>query len=242
VQSRPEESGQEDKAEEKKRPLGTFLRWMWAEPIRRITIVVAVGALVASAFIFFSGAVSVAAFKDLAEITALVVAGVWTYMLFVQGRTRFPRASITHRITHHSTDSGPTLLQVKAVIKNDGTVILRIPNSSFRVQRVLPLPDNVVALLDKGEDPVVEGNSEVVWERASPPRRRTLQMQIEPGESDEVLADFFIDPELRLVEVYTFFENEKARPNGWGLTTLYALDASHGASERTVQDLAGRRE
>jgi hypothetical protein len=241
VQGR-EASGQESKEKQTRAPVKTFLLWIRAEPIRRITVGVVAGALVASALIFFSEDVSVATVKDLAETSAIVVAGVWTYMLFVQGRARFPRASITHRITHHSTANGRTLLQVKAVIKNDGTVMLRIPNGLFRVHRVLPLPDNVVDLLAKGKDPVAEGNSEVIWERASPPRRITLQMQIEPGESDEVLADFFIDPALRLIEVYTFFGNEKAKPNGWGLTTLYSLDASNGASERTVQELAGRRE
>jgi hypothetical protein len=126
---------------------------------------------------------------------------------------------------------------VKAIIKNEGTVILRIPSGSFRVQQVLPLTDDVRAKLDQGEDPVPPGESEVNWDALGPDRKRNLSMHLEPGETDEVLADFFVDSELRLIEVYTFFDNEKAKPNGWGLTTLH--DFSAGATERSLQNVAG---
>jgi hypothetical protein len=42
-------------------------------------------------------------------------------------------------------------------------------------------------------------------------------LKLEPGEADEMTADFFLEADdLRLVEVYTYFRNVKDKAIGWG--------------------------
>jgi len=68
-------------------------------------------------------------------------------------------------------------------------------------------------------------------------------VKIEPGETDEVSADFFLDdPTLELMEVYTYFKNVSAEGIGWHLTTLYDVGEKTGRVERTVSDISQRSE
>jgi hypothetical protein len=135
-------------------------------------------------------------------------------------------------------------------ITNSGNVILPIRDAIFRVQQVLPLADEVLRAVQAGEDAVEEGALEVVWpglaERVHkwPPK----EIEIEPGETDEIICDFVLDEakDIETVQVYGYFENSRKRrrrrPIGWGLATLYDMSpAAARVVERKVDDLTGRR-
>lgn len=186
-----------------------------------------------------------AAWRDMAQVIALAVGGVWAYLLFVRGRARFPRASVTHRISHRLLPGGGLLLRVTVVITNSGVIILRIASGFVRVQQVLPLPEYVQELVRKGEDPVAEGGLDVNWtllgERAQ--KWGEGAFEVEPGETDEVTCDFVLDDGFETVQVYSYFANVKKRGRdiGWGLTTLYDLGRNVSEPvERTVESLTGR--
>jgi hypothetical protein len=178
--------------------------------------------------------------KNIVETGAVLVAGWWTYRIFVKTRSALPRATVTHRVSHRDLPDGRKLIQVTAVIKNEGTVLLDIPEGLIRLQQVLPLPAHVSNQLSKGEDPVEDGKFEVNWVGLGQ-RRAPSNLEIEPLEADQVTADFFVnEPELQLVQIYTYFKNVKKKEIGWGLTTLYDLGTSPGTTERTFEGLAGR--
>lgn len=185
------------------------------------------------------------AWKNLGEILALAFGGYWTYMLFVKGRGRFPRASLTHKIDDRSLPDGKRLLRVSTVISNSGTVVLRIREGIFRVQRVLPLPSLIMKAIQGGNDPVGPGKLEVSWPRLVSRRREWLkgEFEIEPGETDVVTCEFVIGGSLQTVRIYSYFRNAKKRWReiGWSLITLYDFGrATPIPFEGTVEDLAGK--
>jgi hypothetical protein len=183
----------------------------------------------------FDSAGFLASLKSVAEVIAIAVGGAWTYRLFIKGRGDFPRASITHRITHKPLTNGLILVRVTVGFANPGTVLLRVGKGLVRLSRVRPLPDDVVPSVEDGKRTIE------LPEIAS----RELEadvVEIEPGESDEVDFDFVVREDIEAVEVYSYFRNPSRadREIGWTLATLYDLKDEAPPVERTVERLSGR--
>lgn len=89
--------------------------------------------------------------KNAAEVAAVVVGGLWTYRLFIKGRGDFPRASITHRITHRELTEDQTLVRVSVGFSNPGTVLLKVGKGVVRLSQVRPLPSDGVGPRQGGE-------------------------------------------------------------------------------------------
>ncbi len=164
---------------------------------------------------------------------ALVVGGVWSYWLFVQNRQRYPRAGIVHRITHRHIGNDKLLLHVGVTVSNLGNVLLSLIALETRVQQVLPLPDDVLEAIDKGQDPVPEGKTEVAWPLIASHKSKLQkgECEVEPGESQDIHHDFILPGDVEVVEVYTYVMNEQKRRRelAWELTTLYDLSEPEDA-------------
>ena len=162
-----------------------------------------------------------------ATTLALFVGALWTYLLFVRKRQKYPRARLRHRITHRDVGLGKVLLHVDVVVSNTGDVLVSLVESVTRVQQLLPLPDRVSEKILAGKDPVKSGESEVQWDELDSHKVKWKKgdCQIEPGDTQEINHDFILGAEIRTVEVYSHVTNEAKRPSelGWDLTTLYDL-------------------
>lgn len=165
----------------------------------------------------------------------IVVGGVWTYMVFVKKRQKYPRASVRHDISHRNLGGGHVLLSVRATISNAGEVLLSLESAETRVQQVLPPLATLLDDVKKGKDPVPTGETEVGWpllcSRKS--KRKIGEFQIEPGESDSIQYDFILSEEVGTVEIYTYLKNEAVhkRNIGWNVTTIYDLCPPEGVGE-----------
>jgi len=167
--------------------------------------------------------------KSIAEIIGLAVGGFWTWILFVKNRQDYPRAKITHAISHRVLPNGSRLLRVRCTVTNIGQVFLRLDSAFVWVQQMLPLPADFQAALDAGKDPLAvldPSESEYGWPRvgerkcdwAASPR------EVEPSEEDYIQFDFVVDGDAQLLEIYSYFKNErKKREIGWSETTVYDL-------------------
>jgi hypothetical protein len=176
----------------------------------------------------------VASLKEILEVAnhvvsvlAVLFGGFWGYLLFVKRRQKYPRANLVHHITHRPFGAGKTLLQVSVTIANTGEVLLSLVAAEMRVQQLLPPLPDVVKCLEEGADPVPDGDREVQWPLLQ--ERKTAwtagEFQIEPGESDQICYDFFVDSDVSSVEVYSYFTNVRKRQReiGWHLTSIYDL-------------------
>ena len=162
-----------------------------------------------------------------ATTLALFVAGLWSYLLFVRKRQKYPRATLSHRITHRHVGLGKVLLHVDVVVSNTGDVLVSLVESLTRVQQVLPLPERVSEKIRAGKDLVENGDSEVQWDKLDSHKVKYKKgdCEIEPGDTQEINHDFILGAEIRTVEVYSHVTNQAKRPSelGWDLTTLYDL-------------------
>lgn len=158
-------------------------------------------------------------------VIAIIIGGTWSYWLFVKNRQKFPRASIAHRITHRHIADGKLLLHVNVIISNTGDVLLSLIHLETRIQQLLPLPAGILDSINKGQNPVPEGETEVAWPLIDSQELefKEGECEIEPGESQEIHHDFIIDAEVETIEVYSYLINEQKRDRkiAWDLTTIY---------------------
>jgi hypothetical protein len=173
-------------------------------------------------------------------IAAVIVGGLWGYNLFVRYRQRFPRAILSHSISHFPLGRGRSLLHVQVTISNAGQVLLNIVSVTTRVQRVLPIPSTISDALESEPGPVPPGESEVPWPLVSELDSQFMpgQFEVEPGEHDEIHYDFFIPDDLKVLEVYTSVANQ-AKPGrdlSWNITTIHQVP-----TDSTRRDKARRK-
>jgi len=162
-------------------------------------------------------------------VIAVVIAGIWTYTLFIKGRQKYPRARLTQAIVHKPLPDGRWWIRVDAGIENVGNVLLSIVHAETTIQQILPiLPDLV------GENAVLpicsESPGEIDWPNVEtkPCEWKPGDFEVEPGESELVHWDFIVDSGLRTVQIYTFIRNQrkKDRPIGWCATSVIDLEES----------------
>lgn len=160
-------------------------------------------------------------------VAAILLGGLWSYFLFVKKRQKYPRAVISQEFTRRPLVKGKVLLSIRTVVRNAGDVLLSLETGEVRVQQVLPLSDDLKAVLLGEGDLVGEGGTEVEWPLISSRRFQWEKgdCEIEPGESERVDADFILDSHVRTITAYSHFQNTKKRKRdiGWGLTTVYDI-------------------
>ena len=160
-------------------------------------------------------------------IIAIVVAGIWTYLLFVRKRQRYPRADITHQVEHWPISDGKTLLRVVVNISNKGEILLSLVSGFTRVQQMMPWSPELLESIKLNKEFVKEGQAEVEWPLL---RERNLafeqgEREIEPGETDELAFDFIIESKVQVVVLYSYLKNRRKRKPeiGWNTTSIYDL-------------------
>jgi len=173
--------------------------------------------------------------KSLFTVVAIVVGAIWTYRAFVRKRHKYPRAKLGQSISSWRFPDEKTLLRVCVRIENVGEVLLKLPAGEIWVQQMLPCPQEVKEKITGGGDPVLRGEAQIQWPLVG---ERTLkEREIEPGESDEVPAEFVIAPNIEQVLVYTHFKNaSKRRQNiSWNIETIYNLSQTE-STNKTLRD------
>ena len=168
--------------------------------------------------------------KEIAEaaqatVTALglLVAGWWTYTLFVKKREPYPKANVEHRIAHWRLQDR-IVLHLTVRITNVSSVVLTIPSILARVQQLLPMTEQTVS--DLSATGIPAGESEIPWpllaERSCD--WYTEKREVEPGETEECHFDFLLAAEVLAVSVYSYVKNHSKshREMGWNTTTVYS--------------------
>lgn len=179
-------------------------------------------------------------FEAAATVIAIIVGGYWTYMLFVKRRIDFPRANITQQVTHRAISNGKLLVHVDVIISNVGDMLLQLESGGVGILQIVPLPDAVLDSFKKGTCPVKEGQTVVDWPPVGqrPVTWKKAEFEIEPGETDQVNFDFFLNPGIETVQVYSYFNNARklGRKIGWGQTTMYDLKLPPAPAEPLIPE------
>jgi hypothetical protein len=166
--------------------------------------------------------------SGLATAIGLIVGGIWTYLLFVRQRLKYPRAIIALSTTKVAIDNNSYLLHVALRISNTGNVIMRPQYAEIRLRQVVPVATNVADLIQSRQDVVEGGKSEVLWPMLFEREWNwdPGKFEIEPGEYDILHADFVVSAQILAVQFYAFVKNEtkKGRNIGWTETVIFKMN------------------
>jgi len=169
-------------------------------------------------------------------MAALVVGGYWTYNVFVKERRAFAHANIEQKISHVALTEKTTLLRVGVDLTNTGSSLMSIEEAIVRVQQILPLAScatepcartqvrealsNTVRKDDQFSWPLI-GERELKFTKTD---------EVEPGEKQTLDFEFAVPSSVKLVRVYTYFQNKQKSGNdkelGWATSGYYDFATS----------------
>lgn len=167
--------------------------------------------------------------ESFATVVALLVAGVWTYRLFVKNRISFPRVTIEIKSRVQDISDACRIIRVEMHVTNQGQVLLPVGDLECRLLQVLPVAGSLEARLREGESLILENAQRVSWPMLG---SRTWnyasgEAEIEPGEGQSFCCDFSIDHCVALAEIYCHLSNPlKAGAIGWTATAVIELHGS----------------
>lgn len=184
--------------------------------------------------------------KDVADIVqalitslALIIGGLWSYQLFVRKRQRFPRAKIEHRVTQRAVSAGATLLTIDIIISNPGDVLLSLVEGKIEVRQALPPGTNFLQMLTGSQLTIGRRVEFVDWPALfsySEDWSGKHIVEIEPGESEQMLYTLLVQAEVKTIYIASFFRNVSKRRKelGWRLETFHDVSpGTHTGSDAT---------
>lgn len=150
----------------------------------------------------------VAAQKDLAQTLvavattiAIIVAGVWTYRLFIEQRTSEPRPRVTQEITHHALTADTMLLHVIFRVENIGHVKMDLGPALTIVRRVSPPDNDFVSQLRARRPYHADDSTRVLWPILEQRVYSFDGVIVEPGETEFWDLDFLVPTSVDVVAV-----------------------------------------
>ena len=169
---------------------------------------------------------SLQAVQALITVVAVLTAGLWSYLLFIRRRQKFPRARLTHEVISKLISSEKRLIRVVITVENVGEVLLEVERGEIHLQRIMPLGESVASKIAMEENSVpcddeidwpALGVRELKWEKH--------ELEVEPGEDENLHYDFVIDSDVETIQVYSHLKNrsKKRRDLVWQCTTLVDL-------------------
>lgn len=163
------------------------------------------------------------AIESVFTVAGLILAGVWTWMLFVRRRERYPRATITHQVDWWDVDDHHRLVRVRLSVANLSDVLLCLSKGLTWVQQMKPWPRELLTHNDGKPFEPTEKTSQYPWPLLTEHKFAFEgQMEVEPKETDEVIIDFIITKACTQALVYSHVENasKPGRNLGWLASTV----------------------
>jgi hypothetical protein len=167
--------------------------------------------------------------QGIITIVGIIVAGIWTYLLFIRQRISYPRLNVELVLQNAPLPEKTRLIHVQVNLKNNGNVLVRSDYAELRLRKIVPLPKEIIPTLKEKKDPVPEAKSEYEWPLFV--RREwkfyTNDFEIEPSENDSLHADFFIPDDFQVIQLYFFIRNprKKRKDFGWTETNIYSFNS-----------------
>jgi hypothetical protein len=175
--------------------------------------------------------------KSLTEAIAIVIAGLWTYELYIKNRY------------DHPYRNGMIYLSVFVTVTNEGKTKLDLGGGRISVRQILPVPEQIKKMLHEtinrsGEEEIRLGTSQGLFIDSGQrfgwitlglrqwSQLRGKMKELEPGQTREIQFDFLIEDEVKVVEAISYIEYSKS---SWESATLYSLTSSKTARKETTK-------
>lgn len=172
----------------------------------------------------------VSGLESLFTAVGIVVAGWWTYSLFVRQRQRYPRATLD--ITIHERPAGPDLqlAHVCCRVVNIGNTLVEVDLIELRLQRVAPLsPRQYRHVLSRHNPRDPTAPAQLDWPLVGHRVRGfTPAIELEPGEAEDLWFDIAMPGDIRSLLVSAHVVNCVKRGSGNWFRPLPARTAQIG--------------
>jgi len=165
-------------------------------------------------------------FESSATIIALFIGGLWTYKNFIRGRIDQPQLSIKIEASDREIPDGKILLSLNINLHNTGKVLIKLREETIRIQRIIPLPENVEQKI-KENFPLEEAIKNQEWKRIGKHKLSWEEEEyiLEPGEKDNRNLSFIIDERHQTIRIYTYYRSFEEKRLGWNDYIIYDLKA-----------------
>ena len=198
---------------------------------------------------FFSGETAEAlkvraeVLKSITEGIAIVIAGIWTYEVYIKNRYDYPYPKIQQHIKFYKLGNKFNYLSVFITVTNEGKTKLDLSNGVIYVRKVLPLSPAIKNLiLESNLTDIREGENlqtektqvgdienklfidhgqRVGWRTLGKRSWREKFNKFEPGQTREIQFDFLFNDEVDVVEIISYFKPKKA--DHWEYATLHTI-------------------
>lgn len=158
-------------------------------------------------------------------IVAIIIGGIWTYLLFVAQREKAPHATVEVKTTVIPLTDAVNLLQVDLKLQNTGHTLIPVTSATARIQNVLPLwgcsPNDACATRELNEalDKPERVSDKFDWPLLAN-RDSDTPNPVEPRETANLQFEFVIPASVKVARVYGFVENNyvskgKEPRSGW---------------------------
>jgi hypothetical protein len=177
-------------------------------------------------------------------IVAIVVGGLWAYMLFIKQRQQYAHLKIEHQVTHVLLPKHRILLIVDVNHSNVGTVKVSLTSADVKIYSLRQQSPTAEAIEQVNGSRFSADEPDLLWdiqaERKAtwdPQRNMFLEMLarfrntrtnpdervVEPGESDQLHYEFILSDDAWPLLIYSYFENPTItdRNIGWVTRSLY---------------------
>jgi hypothetical protein len=181
--------------------------------------------------------------QSLVTIGAVIFGGVWSYILFIQGRNWSPHANIEHKLSHIELSKELILMRVEIDVSNTGTSQLRLAKTVIRIQQILPIsrcPAQGPCAKQEikiASEKIERESDGFTWPLVA--KRETISEDvgpIEPGEKQSLEYEFILPSDVKIVRVYTYFKNgiisEPKNEIGWEASSYYDLRPSNEGGKK----------
>lgn len=185
-----------------------------------------------------------------AALTSLgiIVGAIWTYLIFVRERLRFPKVDIDLIVNDIKIQYGARIIHTEVKLSNIGHVLLKSHYSELRLRKIVPIHDKLKPDINGGFDPVSNDRTEIEWPLIAGREWKweEKEFEIEPGEGDSLHADYIISSDIQVIEFYFYMANAKKKKQGigWTLTKIYEFKndggnimADRGESDKSKESL-----
>lgn len=165
---------------------------------------------------------------------ALIIGGLWTYLIFVRRRQRFPRATLQQAVSCRRVAPDYLLLSIDLTVANAGEVLLTLAEASIVVQQVLPALHTLRGAAEQARRTGCEALEVLTWPTlvAREEQWPAGAVEIEPGERHELHYDLLVATSVETVRIVSHVRNRsKRRPLWWGTTLLHDLGATPSAAD-----------
>jgi hypothetical protein len=159
-----------------------------------------------------------------------VIAGIWTYRLFIEERENHPHANVTEKISHLALTNDVNLIQVVVTVENSGHKLIGVPQAIVRIQQVLPIdgcaPPCIISELNDAVTNWETTNDRFTWPLLSSREAlwdKATTRSIEPGEKDSIDFEFAVSSSIRAIRVYAFIPNDDSHNQGWSVSEFYSF-------------------